>query len=118
VRENHPDENPAPNEVEPNNSTLKTQNPKFQNPHLSDYEKARLEGKSHLEALYAQFTPTPEEFARRKRENEELRRASEPPDYQQSTHPTMNPQQYYGPCPPPYSWQGHRPLDPWKVHTS
>jgi hypothetical protein len=90
-------------------------------PPLSDYEKALSEGKSHLEALYAQFTPTPEELERRKRANEELRHPSgipiyEPPTAQQPSTP--NPQKFYGPCSSPYTWQGHRPLDNWKVHTS
>jgi hypothetical protein len=38
-------------------SKLKIQNSTPPKPPLSDYEKARLEGKSHLEAMYAQFSP-------------------------------------------------------------
>ena len=122
-RPSHPS-HPAPDQGE---GELK---PITQKPPLSDYDKALLEGKSHLEAMYAQFTPTPEELERRKRENESLRRASDPASSvpQLSTHPTpcrgeaersrVNYQQYYGPCPAPYTWQGFRPLDPWKVHTS
>jgi hypothetical protein len=34
-----------------------TQSSTLPKPLLSDYEKARLEGKSHLEAMYAQFSP-------------------------------------------------------------
>ena len=59
--------------VEETPSVSQLSTPPTLNPHLSDYEQALLEGKTHLEALYAQFTPTPEEFARRKRANEELR---------------------------------------------
>jgi hypothetical protein len=87
---------------------------------LSDYDQARLEGKSHLEALYAQFTPTPEEIERRKRENESLRNPGGT-GYQPaapSTFNSPNPQQYYGPCPSPLGWHGFRHLDTSKVQTS
>jgi len=89
--------------------------PKSQPP-LSDYDQARLEGKSHLEALYSQFTPTPEELERRKRENEALRSgyATDPSDPQP---PAINPLQYYGPCPSPLGWHGLRYLDTSKVQT-
>lgn len=87
-------------------------NPQF----LSDYEKARLEGKTHLEALYAQFTPTPEEFARRKRANEELRNPPAAPS-QLSTQTTLNYQQDYGPCPAPLPGVASGRAG-WKVHTS
>ena len=127
----------APELLSEGGSIHPSNNPPNQKPPLSDYERALLEGKSHLEALYAQFTPTPQELERRKRENEELRRASaaaqaEPPFYLETgfSQPGSIPSaKYYGPCPAPlaapkplgvggYSWHGHRPLDRWKVHTA
>ena len=102
------------------------QNSAFPKPPPSDYDKALREGKSQLEAIYAQFTPTPEELARRKRENEALRRASAPSS-QTWTAPAVQPgfsppgtvpsSKIYGPCPSPYGWQGPRPSDRWKVQT-
>jgi hypothetical protein len=101
--------------------------PSNSQPPLSDYDKALLEGKSQQEAIYAQFTPTPEELARRQRENESLRRASAS-SRQTWTAPALQPgfappgsipsSKLYGPCPSPYGWQGSRFRDPWKVQTS
>jgi len=112
-------------------------------PRRSPHLRAKTGQLTHLEALYAQFTPTPEELERRKRENEALRSgyATDPSDPQPpvlrspaqrgeagpalrrpceggSTQPTHNPQQYYGPCPSPLGWHGHRYLDTSKVQTS
>jgi hypothetical protein len=99
---------------------LNTQNSTFPKPPLSDYDQARREGKSHLEALYAQFTPTPEELERRKRENESLRNPGGTGNLSAapSTLNSPNPQQFYGPCPSPLGWHGHRYLDTSKVQTS
>jgi hypothetical protein len=87
----------------------------LQKPPLSDYEKALLEGKSWLEAHYAQFTPAPEEVERRKRENEALRRAS---TFSPNQVPVFYDRRFYGPCPSPNGWQGSHYPDPWKVQTS
>jgi hypothetical protein len=121
LNENEKTVSPAASALDANQSKIENPNSKIPKVPLSDYDKALSEGKSHLEALYAQFTPTPEELERRKRANEELRHPTgvpiyEPPTAQQTTTP--NPQKIYGPCPSPYTWQGHRTLDNWKVHTS
>jgi hypothetical protein len=72
--DNHGDQTEKPNAA----SLIGTSSPSRDNssPALSPYEQALREGKSHLEAMYAQFTPTPEERERRKRHHEELVKAA------------------------------------------
>jgi hypothetical protein len=89
------------------NSKLKTQNSPLPKPqHLSDYERALLEGKTFLEALYAQSTPAPAKAP-----------ASQGKD--QPSHPKPNPLDTFSqPVPSGYQYApiiNFRPNSNWSV---
>jgi hypothetical protein len=93
---------PRPTGQNPQNSPL----PKPQ--HLSDYERALLEGKTFLEALYAQSTPAPA-------------KAPAPQGKNQPSHPKPNPLDTFSqPADPPSSYPSlrlinFRPESRWKT---
>jgi hypothetical protein len=93
--------------VSPIPSATKTVTPPIP---TSEYDKAILAGKSHVEALYAQFTPTPEEKERRRLAHAAIAAQTPTP----ISHVPAS--QLYGPCPPPYNWRGQGNFNTSQVH--
>jgi len=148
VRESLPNENPVSvhrEDEQSTNSTLNTQNSSLHvsptpdaprpaplpKPPLSDYEKAILEGKSPLEALYAQFTPPPEILEERKRQQAEAAREARIRESQSTPwsepcypHAPKPPQPGFSPPPTILNYtksifpELHHPSDNSKCHTS
>jgi hypothetical protein len=78
VRENHPDEDPAPfhsEDVQPTNSTLTTQNSTLPDSPESSATNSDLD--DSLSRLYAALTPAPHILEERNRKHEELHRQAE-----------------------------------------